>query len=334
MTDLYTEAYGHRRDPAVVFLHGGPGANCYAFQMSMAERLARNDYYVVVYDQRGCGRSKQAPKDTTQFNFEKATEDLREVIEHHGLESPILVGHSWGGFLSLKYLERYPDGAKGLVMVCSPVDYPQCFFNILTRVHKIYDDARSLLRMEHFPRIREIDKLKAKMFACCDGSRPHSDNERRPHRFEFEKADVTAVFVHARMLDFASPVILVLNSGYRKLMEELSSRDDSDLLLRFDEEVGGHYFDNECAEPNTTCMLEKNNIGLVEKFGSKIHAIYSEDDKMFSKGQVRTIQTTLSSVSPNRFSYIYGAGHYPFLEQNRQFLEVLSKHLERIRKQA
>jgi proline iminopeptidase len=341
-TKLFSRCYGdesNKKDRAIVFVHGGPGANSWAFQMSSAERLQRRNNYVVVYDQHGCGRSRSKDRDDDPKGHSvcNAIQDLRDVIEGHGLECPILVGHSWGGFLSLRFLNEYPDLVKGVVIVCSPIDYPEAFYNILTRVHKIYDGMRSLLRMEAFPRMREIEKLKHKMFPLKHGTttrRPHLNRPKeRAYNFNFKRHDVTEVFEHARMLDFSTPINLLLNPGYRELTDKLASLPDSEWFLDFEEEIGGHFFKNEqCDDDEVQCMLEQNNIFLIKEHGSKVHAIYSDGDRMFSKRQVRAIQEELSRLSPRQFSYIYGAGHYPFLEQNRQFLDVLTKHLERIRR--
>lgn len=336
-TRLFNKSYGDNKDRAIVFVHGGPGANSWAFQMSSARRLAQRNNYVVVYDQHGCGRSRAVDKDddTTRHSIGNAIADLREVIETHRLERPILVGHSWGGFLSLQFLDRHPDLVRGVVIVCSPIDYPEAFYNILTRVHKIYDQMRSLLRMDAFPRMREIEKLKLKMFKPKDGRRrPHLDRPReREYNFNFNTHDVKEVFEHARMLDFSTPINLLLNPGYRELTDKLASLPDSEWFLDFEEEIGGHFFKNErCHLDEVHCPFEQNNIFLIDRHGSRVHAIYSDDDRMFSTRQVEQIRERLSKFSPGRFSYVYGAGHYPFVEQNRQFLEVLTKHLERMRR--
>jgi pimeloyl-ACP methyl ester carboxylesterase len=259
------------------------------------------------------------------------------VIRHHHLESPILVGHSWGGFLSLNFLERHPGVAKGLVMVCSPIDYPESFRNILKRVHKMYDGMRSMLRMNHFPRMREIEKLMKTMFPA---DKPRAQNLIEREKFvkcgyyNFELDDVAAVFVHARMLDFSAPLSLLTNSGYRELTDRLASLKDSELFLSFDEQIGGYFYKSTDPQ-HTVSVFERDNIDLLERmftqYNSRVHAIYSDDDRMYSKRQVTRIQETLNQSSRRHFSYIYGAGHYPFLEQNRQFLDVLIKHLERMR---
>ena len=108
-----------------------------------------------------------------------AIQDLLGVIEEHGLRSPILVGRSWGGFLSLKFLEKHPKVVKGVVIVCSPIDYPEAFYNILAQVHRIYDGMRFFVTNEGLSQDAEIEKLKNKMFPVqnarrCDDAKTSS----------------------------------------------------------------------------------------------------------------------------------------------------------------
>src|SRR5258705_3908790 len=87
---------------------------------------------------------------------------------------------------------------------------------------------RSLLRMKAFPRTREIEKLKNKMFPLR--TQKEGVTTRRPHldrimdkSYGFKGHDVTKVFEHARMLDFSTPINLLLNPEYRGLTDKLAS---------------------------------------------------------------------------------------------------------------
>jgi proline iminopeptidase len=55
--ELYSRAFGNAKDTPILFLHGGPGYNCAGFEVSTAQELANNGFYVIVYDRRGEGRS-------------------------------------------------------------------------------------------------------------------------------------------------------------------------------------------------------------------------------------------------------------------------------------
>src|SRR5262245_18657164 len=81
---VYSNAYGKKSDPAVIFIHGGPGYNCYSFELSTAQKLADRGFYVIVYDQRGCGRSGK--DSSAKFTREESSADLLSVFEKYELK--------------------------------------------------------------------------------------------------------------------------------------------------------------------------------------------------------------------------------------------------------
>lgn len=85
---------------------------------TLARRLVELGYRVVTFDQRGHGRSKPG---TDGLTSEAMAGDYRAVVDHHEVTDGILVGHSMGGFLSLKYLLEHDDHAsrrlKSVVLV-------------------------------------------------------------------------------------------------------------------------------------------------------------------------------------------------------------------------
>ena len=119
-TELYVRSFGDPSRPAIVFLHGGPGYNCASFEITAAPILAR-DFRVVVYDQRGCGRSPTGTADC--YTFERSLADLSAVITSQGLRRPHFIGHSFGGAIALKFAETHPDALGTVVLVGAPVSY-------------------------------------------------------------------------------------------------------------------------------------------------------------------------------------------------------------------
>jgi len=107
---LYVDAYGDKSNPAIIFVHGGPGYDSQDFEFSTAVPLSAQGYYVVVYDQRGQGRSDlaQAP---TDYSYKQYADDLKTIISQLGLTKPVLIGHSHGGPISLKFDQFYPGVA-------------------------------------------------------------------------------------------------------------------------------------------------------------------------------------------------------------------------------
>jgi proline iminopeptidase len=109
---LYWELSGNPRGKPAVFLHGGPGAGCSPDH----RRLFDPDRYnVLLFDQRGCGRS--TPFASLEAN---TTWDLVEDIERlrilAGVDSWLVFGGSWGSTLALAYTEAHPERATGLIL--------------------------------------------------------------------------------------------------------------------------------------------------------------------------------------------------------------------------
>jgi proline iminopeptidase len=107
---IHWEVHGEGR-PAVV-LHGGPGSGCPPFWLEAFD-LAR--YRVVLFDQRGCGRSRplgELRANTTHHLLA----DIEALREHLGIERWLVLGGSWGSALGLAYAQRHPDRVSELVL--------------------------------------------------------------------------------------------------------------------------------------------------------------------------------------------------------------------------
>ena len=118
-------------DSSLLFIHGaGATAACWdAFQTYFAE--SGFDTYAV--NLRGHGGSP-SPGWKMWNGYADYLEDIRSVVE--GLEThPILIGHSWGGYLTQKYLERYSD-CPGAVLLASPA--PEYGWGLTWRMFKMH----------------------------------------------------------------------------------------------------------------------------------------------------------------------------------------------------
>lgn len=96
---LYWVEYGPPTAPKLLVLHGGPGAHLDYLLPQMLE-LA-NAYQLVLYDQRGGGKSKT--DDRSPITWRTQVEDLDRVVTELALEPLTLVGYSWGGLLAMLY---------------------------------------------------------------------------------------------------------------------------------------------------------------------------------------------------------------------------------------
>src|SRR6266851_7808057 len=111
-TSLYSREIGQGQP--VIVLHGGPDFD-HGYLLPDLDRLA-DAFRLIHYDQRGRGRSAEdvQPADVT---FASDLDDLDEVRQHFQLESPALLGHSWGTVLALEYALRHPTRVSHLVLM-------------------------------------------------------------------------------------------------------------------------------------------------------------------------------------------------------------------------
>lgn len=83
----------------------------------VAERLA-GEYELFVYDQRGHGSSR---KPNRGYLLSDYASDLDLVLDHFGIERPLILGHSLGGMVTLEWAIGQPDRARALVIEDSPM---------------------------------------------------------------------------------------------------------------------------------------------------------------------------------------------------------------------
>jgi proline iminopeptidase len=109
---MYYEESGNPKGVPVVFLHGGPGAGSSAVHRQFFDPAF---YRIVVYDQRGAGRSTPLgclEKNTTP----DLVSDLERLRKHLGIERWMVFGGSWGSTLALAYAEHHPGRCLALVL--------------------------------------------------------------------------------------------------------------------------------------------------------------------------------------------------------------------------
>ncbi|MEP2532804.1 alpha/beta hydrolase [Shimia sp.] len=114
-----------REKPTVVMVHGGPGADHTVSKpfFSQLTDIAQ----VVYYDHRGNGRSDLCDEDT--WTLEQWADDLKGLCDALGIEKPIVIGTSFGGFVTLAYATKYPDHASGLALISTSakVEFPAVY---------------------------------------------------------------------------------------------------------------------------------------------------------------------------------------------------------------
>lgn len=109
---LYVEQSGNPNGVPVVVLHGGPGGGC---SPAMRRFFNPKHYRIILFDQRGCGRSKPfaSVEANTTWHLVSDIELIRETL---GIERWHVFGGSWGATLSLVYAITHPMRTKTLTL--------------------------------------------------------------------------------------------------------------------------------------------------------------------------------------------------------------------------
>ncbi|MEJ0006350.1 MAG: prolyl aminopeptidase [Steroidobacteraceae bacterium] len=110
--EIYYEESGNPKGKPAVFLHGGPGAGT---DPSHRGFFDPKRYRIVLFDQRGCGRSRPHASllDNTTWDLVRDIESLRELL---GIERWLVFGGSWGSTLALAYAQSHRKRVTELVL--------------------------------------------------------------------------------------------------------------------------------------------------------------------------------------------------------------------------
>jgi proline iminopeptidase len=110
--EIYIAEYGNRHGKPVVVVHGGPGAG---ISPAMPRFHDPGVYRIVLFDQRGCGRSTPYAELTENTTWHLVA-DMEAIRRHLGIDRWQLFGGSWGSSLALAYAETHPSRVSELIL--------------------------------------------------------------------------------------------------------------------------------------------------------------------------------------------------------------------------
>jgi proline iminopeptidase len=115
--EIYWETVGNPAGRPAVWLHGGPGSGA---MPGMRQSFDPAAYRVVLFDQRGCGRSRpladSGAADLSANTTQHLIRDIELLRAHLGISEWIVTGGSWGVTLALAYAQQFPARVAALVL--------------------------------------------------------------------------------------------------------------------------------------------------------------------------------------------------------------------------
>ena len=109
---IHVEESGNSEGLPVLFVHGGPGAGC---RPEDRQFFDPKKYRIILFDQRGCGRSR--PLGSIEDNrTEELITDIELIRKELCIEQWVVFGGSWGSTLSLLYAEEHPLSVIALIL--------------------------------------------------------------------------------------------------------------------------------------------------------------------------------------------------------------------------
>lgn len=118
----------NNENPVIIYLHGGPSSPDTYVTYGFTDYLI-DDYTIVAWDQRGCGRTYfhniESDPENTKTSYEQAQEDLDDLVdyalERFGKDTVIIMGHSYGTILGSEYALAHPEKVSAYIGVAQVV---------------------------------------------------------------------------------------------------------------------------------------------------------------------------------------------------------------------
>lgn len=151
----------HGQGQPVLLLSGGPGNS--AEQLSaIVQRLSATNRCILL-EQRGTGKSRIHPLDSTTMNLKVAVQDISRLMNHLDISRITILGHSWGAILGMYFATENPKAVDRLILIGSgPLDmagYNLLEDNLMCRASK----DEKLLLMEVEDSIRKMSVTREQL---------------------------------------------------------------------------------------------------------------------------------------------------------------------------
>lgn len=288
---IYSKAFGNPNDKPLIYLHGGPGYNSVGFELTTAQKLSENGFYVISYDRRGEGRSLDK---NAKFTFNETFADINLIYNKFNLTSATLIGHSFGGVIATLYAEKNPNKTKSIILLSAPLSMQETLSTILESSKLIYTNNNDSVNLNYINMLEKMDKSSIEYSSYC--------------------------FSHAMQNGFyypKKPTKEALNI-YKKFKTDTLFIEYSSQMTY---EAPRGFWQN---EKYTTLDLNEN-LKRVLKNSTPVFGLYGKGDGLFSEVQIGNIENI---IGEDNLVYLNNCSHNLFIDQQTKFINSLIKWTE------
>ncbi len=160
--NIYSKAYGNPKNPPVIFIHGGPSGNATLFEGTTAQKMADKGFYVIVYDRRGEGRSKD---ENATMTFNESFDDLNALYTTYKIKKAHILAHSFGGIIGTLFTDKFPEKVSSLTLAGALFTQQETYNHILKESKEHFKNDPTLLK--EISAIENLDKNSAAYRKRC-----------------------------------------------------------------------------------------------------------------------------------------------------------------------
>lgn len=253
--NIYTQHYGDFNNPPIIFIHGGPSGNSNLFEATTAQKLADKGFYVIVYDRRGEGRSRDV---NATMTFDESFEDLLGIYKMYKIDKANILAHSFGGIIATLFTNKFPEKVKSLILVDALFSQQATYNHILRKAKKQFKNDS--LKLNHIDNIKKLCKNSALYRKQC-----------------YEIADEMNCF------NMPNPTI-----ESKKLQSDYEESNIYKTSYRNPESPTKFYKNEKKNNLNTISVLKNIN-----SLGIPIYSLYGKNDGMFSVKQLSALKSVV-----------------------------------------
>lgn len=154
--NIYSKAYGNPKNPPIIFIHGGPSGNATLFEGTTAQKMADKGFYVIVYDRRGEGRSKD---ENATMTFNESFDDLNALYTTYKIKKAHILAHSFGGIIGTLFTDKFPGKVSSLTLAGALFTQQETYNHILKEAKEHFKNDPVVL--QEISTIVNLDKNSA-----------------------------------------------------------------------------------------------------------------------------------------------------------------------------